>query len=154
MQWRVALLGTLALVLITAPALALSPVILFFESGSARLDSRATEIVDYAARFIQRADVRAIEIVGNADSVGLATDNIRLSRRRAEAVHTALLARGMPRHIGVTITAAGETRPIGATGDGVADPENRNVQILFMQLCTEVDGTRLPSPRCEVPLPD
>lgn len=140
--------------LLAAPAWALSPVIMFFEPGSVRITRQAEAIVDYTVAFIRNVDVREIEIAGATDRVGSDSANLILSRRRAEAVRDALLAKGMSRHVRVRIVAAGETQPLVRTEDGVAHPENRNVVILFSALCTDADGSRLHSPQCDTPLPD
>jgi len=153
-RWIQGLLAGAALLLAAMPAWALSPVIMFFDSGSARITARAAAILDYTVAFIRRADVRAIEITGSTDRAGTDAANLLLSRRRAEAVRDALLGRGLSRHVRIRIVAAAEGQPIVRTEDGVAHPENRNVTILFSSLCTEADGTRLGGGECATLLPD
>jgi OmpA-OmpF porin, OOP family len=51
-----------------------------------------------------------------------------LSQRRAEAVASELVARGIGRtEIGVT--GFGESRPLVQTADGAREPQNRRVEI-------------------------
>lgn len=152
--WTKCLIACAALLLAGVPAWALGPIILFFEPGSAHITPHAAVILDDTAVFIRRADVREIVIPGSTDRVGTNRANLDLSRRRAEAVRAALLARGMSRHIRVQIVAAGETRPLVQTDNDVAEAQNRHAVILFYRLCTEGSGARLTGGICDTPLPE
>jgi outer membrane protein OmpA-like peptidoglycan-associated protein len=69
-------------------------------------------------------------VLGHTDSTGSERHNIALSLRRADVVERALIAAGVaPERVGVA--AAGETRLRVATGDGIAEPRNRRVELLF-----------------------
>ena len=156
-RWTKRLIACAALLLAAAPAWALSPFIVFFDPGSARLTPAAGAILDNAVATFRTLDIRSIEISGHADRVGSDAANLALSRRRAEAVRDALLAKGMSRHMRVTIIARGETQPLVETADGVADAQNRFVTIVMTGGC--VDWTRPDNPRftggeCDTPLPD
>lgn len=150
-RWLTRLTACLAFFL-AVPAWALSPVMMFFASGSTRFSPRTEEILDYTVAFIRAADVREIEITGSTDRVGSDSANLDLSRRRAEAVRDALLARGMSPRIRVRIVAAGESQPLNQTEDGIADAENRYVVVLFVSLCTMPDHSRIPGGECDRPI--
>ena len=138
-----------ALILLAAPAAALSPFAVFFDSGSAVLDARAREILDHAVEQIRATDVRGLSIEAAADRVGSAEANLRLSRRRAEAVRAYLLARGLP-PAAIRVAAHGETgQPIVQTPDGVAEPQNRYAMVIINRVCTRMTERGLePVPGC------
>ena len=100
-----------------------SPYLVFFESGSDRLDPNARDVVTFAARAARIAEPAEIAVTGYADPAGDASDNQTLSQRRAEAVAKALRASGVP---------AGEIRTAarGAAAAGTAE-RARRVEISF-----------------------
>lgn len=120
--------ATAALLALAAPARATSPNILFFGSGSARLDALDERLLDAAIIWLREVGATRIRIDGAADRDGSAAANRRLSRRRAEAVRDALVRRGFPAGA-IAIRAFGEDRPLLETPDGVADMNNRYVYI-------------------------
>ncbi|MGQ0661891.1 OmpA family protein [Sphingosinicella sp.] len=65
-------------------------------------------IIDNAAQTILYVDARLVAIEGYADRRGSRAANIRLSRRRAEAVRAALIARGVP-SVRISVRAFGRT---------------------------------------------
>ena len=135
-----AICGSLiACALTESAARASSPFILFFDSGSARIDSRARLIIDNAAQTILNVDARQIVVEGYADRRGSVTANLRLSRRRAEAIRAALVARGVP-SAAITVRAFGESDLLTATADDVSEPENRYVLIFLGQVCRPPGG--------------
>lgn len=156
-RWTKRLIACTALLLASAPVWALSPFILF-DSGSARLSPAAQVVLDNAVAQIRSLDIRQIEIIGSTDRVGSDAANLALSRRRAEAVRDALLAKGMSRYVRVVIISGGETlQPLVRTEDGIADPQNRNVVIVMTGGCvdwTRPGDRRLTGGECDTPLPD
>jgi outer membrane protein OmpA-like peptidoglycan-associated protein len=154
-RWTKRLIACATLLFAAVPAWALSPFFVFFDTGSARLTPAAEAVLDNAAAAIRTADVREIEIMGATDRVGSDVANLALSRRRAEVVRDALLARGMSRHVRVRLTAAGETRPLVETADGVGEAQNRNAAVVLVSMCV---GWPQPGRRtdgeCATPLPD
>ena len=154
-RWTKRLIACAGLLFAAVPAWALSPFAVFFDSGSVRLTPAAEAILDNAAQAFRTADVREIEIMGATDRVGSDIANLALSRRRAEAVRDALLARGMSRHVRVRITAAGETRPLVETADGVAEAQNRLVMVVLVRMCRGwPEPGRRTDGECATPLPD
>ena len=155
-RWTKRLIACAAVFLAAVPAWALSPFIVFFDPGSARLTPAAEAILDNAVATMRVLDIRSIEITGSADRAGSDAGNLVLSRRRAEAVRDALLAKGMSRHMRVHIIAAGETQPLVETADGVADAQNRYVTVIMTGGCfdwTSRDNRRSTEGECATPLP-
>jgi outer membrane protein OmpA-like peptidoglycan-associated protein len=62
--------------------------------------------------------------------VGSDAYNLRLSQRRAEAVAAELKARGIPSSE-IAIHAKGKKDLLVPTADGVKEPRNRRVEIVF-----------------------
>jgi OOP family OmpA-OmpF porin len=154
-RWSKRLIACAALMLAATPAWALSPYAIFFGIGSARVTQAAEAILDNAVAGMRVLDIRQIDIIGSTDRTGSEGANLVLSRRRAEAVRDALLARGMSRHVRVRIVAAGETQPLVQTDDGVAEPQNRYVMIALAHGCVDWrNGSRATEGECATALPD
>lgn len=101
--------------------------VVYFDSGSAALQSEALDIIHAVAAATPRSGER-IEVSGYADTAGPVDYNERLSQRRAEAVASALAAQGVPRDL-IAVRWYGETQPALLTADNVAAAENRRVSI-------------------------
>ena len=99
-----------------------------FGFNSAALTGRAPSVVEEAAETIRQSGADRVVVVGHTDKAGPDSYNRGLSRKRAEAVRESLIERGIPAEQ-IVVRAAGESRPILPTGDGVPDPDNRVVQI-------------------------
>lgn len=119
--------------LLATPARALGIFMLLFGSGSAVMDAEAKVILDNAAAYYLQGGYTVV-VSGHADRVGSMGANLRLSRRRAEAVRAGLLSRGMPASC-VRTEANGESNPNIDTRDGVTEPQNRAVAILILGKC-------------------
>jgi len=104
--------------------------LVFFDWNRADLTARAREIIAEAAQNSRRVQSTRIEVAGHADRSGSPQYNQRLSQRRAEAVASELVARGVSRG-DIGVTAYGESRPLVATADGVREPQNRRVEIVL-----------------------
>ena len=120
-----------------APAPAVAPTqapartyLVFFDFNRADLTGRAREIIGEAAQNSRRVQSTRIEVAGHADRSGSPQYNQRLSQRRAEAVASELVSRGVNRS-DIGVTAFGESRPLVATADGVREPQNRRVEIVL-----------------------
>ncbi len=103
---------------------------IFFDLGKVQLKIGAKERIERLAKKAIRLDVPRITVLGHADRAGGEQYNIALSLRRADVVERALVGAGVaPERIGVA--AAGESRVRVATDDGVKEPINRRVELLF-----------------------
>jgi len=104
--------------------------LVFFDWDRADLTTRAREIIGEAAQNARRVESTRIEVAGHADRSGTPQYNQRLSERRAQAVASELVSRGIGRNE-ISVTAFGESRPLVPTADGVREPQNRRVEIVL-----------------------
>ena len=74
------------------------------------------------------ASGQAVIVAGNTDSIGTDAYNMKLSRRRADAVRDYLIQHGIPA-TRITVEANGESKPVASndTADGRA--QNRRVEL-------------------------
>ncbi|MEM6663247.1 MAG: OmpA family protein [Pseudomonadota bacterium] len=68
---------------------------LIFETGGSALTWQSGEALDEMAEMLSANQDLRVAIVGHSDNVGSLDGNITLSRRRADAVRTALIERGV-----------------------------------------------------------
>ena len=74
--------------------------------------------------------VTQLTVTGHTDTVGSDAYNMRLSRRRAESVAAQLEKDGVASSE-IEIVAKGKRDLLVPTKDGVREPQNRRVQIVF-----------------------
>ncbi len=113
-----------------APAPTPSSYLVFFDFNKSDLTPQALSIVDTAAKNAGPAHVTQITCTGHTDTVGSDAYNTRLSRRRAESVAAELEKQGIPSSE-IEIVAKGKHDLLVPTGDGVREPQNRRVQIVY-----------------------
>jgi iron complex outermembrane receptor protein len=104
--------------------------LVFFDFNKSDLTQRATQIVDQAASNAGPAKVTRLTVTGHTDTVGSDAYNMRLSRRRAESVVARLEKDGIPSSE-IEIVAKGKRDLLVPTADGVKEPQNRRVQIVY-----------------------
>jgi iron complex outermembrane receptor protein len=104
--------------------------LVFFDFNKSDLTPQAAEIVDQAAKNAGPAKVTRLTVTGHTDTVGSDAYNMRLSRRRAESVATQLEKDGIPSSE-IDIVAKGKHDLLVPTADGVREPQNRRVQIVY-----------------------
>jgi iron complex outermembrane receptor protein len=114
---------------IQAPA-APKSYLVFFDFNKSDLTPQAREIVDTAAKNAAAAKVTQLTVTGHTDTVGSDAYNMRLSRRRAESVAAQLEKDGVPASE-IAIVAKGKRDLLVPTADGVREPQNRRVQIVY-----------------------
>jgi iron complex outermembrane receptor protein len=102
----------------------------FFDFNKSDLTPQAVAIVDTAAKNAGPAHVTQLTVTGHTDTVGSDAYNMRLSRRRAESVAAELEKQGLPSSE-IEIVAKGKRDLLVPTGDGVKEPQNRRVQIVY-----------------------
>ena len=116
------------------PAQAVAPAprsyLVFFDFNKSDLTSQATQIVDQAASNAGPAKVTRLTVTGHTDTVGSDAYNMRLSRRRAESVAARLEKDGIASSE-IEIVAKGKRDLLVPTADGVREPQNRRVQIVY-----------------------
>jgi outer membrane protein OmpA-like peptidoglycan-associated protein len=104
--------------------------LVFFDFNRSDLTPQAETIVDQAAKNAGPAKVTRLEVTGHTDTVGSDAYNMRLSRRRAESVAAQLEKDGIPSGE-IEIVAKGKRDLLVPTADGVKEPQNRRVQIVY-----------------------
>ncbi|MHB1305081.1 MAG: OmpA family protein [Acidiphilium sp.] len=104
--------------------------LVFFNWDKANLTPRATQIVQEAAQASQTTHVTRLNVNGYTDTSGLASYNMKLSYRRANAVAAQLVTDGVPKQ-DIMIKGYGETHLLVPTGPGVREPQNRRVEIIL-----------------------
>jgi len=93
-------------------------------------EAELKKIIETAADNAKKGNVTRIRATGHADRSGPEKYNMRLSMRRAQAVKAELVRLGIAEKE-ITLVAKGETEPLVPTPDGVREPQNRRVEILF-----------------------
>ncbi len=115
---------------VAAPAPVAHSYMVFFDFNKSDLTPQAVSIVNQAAANAGPAKVTKLEVTGNTDTVGSDAYNMRLSRRRAESVAAQLEKDGIPSSE-IEIIAKGKRDLLVPTADGVKEPQNRRVQIVY-----------------------
>lgn len=118
-----------------APAPSASPLVrsflVFFDFNRSDITEDARKVINQAADNAKKAgSTTRINLTGHADRSGSAQYNLRLSQRRADAVKAELVKLGIPAG-DISTVAKGEGDPLVPTADGVREPRNRRVEIVF-----------------------
>jgi outer membrane protein OmpA-like peptidoglycan-associated protein len=101
-----------------------------FDTGRAELKSGAGRRIDQLAQFLVEHPERRVQIDGFTDSVGTDSYNEDLSQRRADAVKTALINRGVePSRIGTE--GYGKAYPVATNNDSGGRQLNRRVEVVI-----------------------
>jgi outer membrane protein OmpA-like peptidoglycan-associated protein len=101
-----------------------------FDTGRAELNPGATRKLDQLAQFLSEHKDRRVQIDGFTDSVGTDAYNEDLSRRRADAVKSALLTRGIDAsRIGTE--GYGKAYPVANNNDSGGRQLNRRVEVVI-----------------------
>lgn len=101
-----------------------------FDTGRAQLKSGAFSTVDRLAAFLRDNPERTVTIEGYTDSVGSDSYNEALSQRRADAVRTALVERGIAA-TRVTTKGLGEAQPVASNQTAEGRQRNRRVEVVI-----------------------
>ena len=106
--------------------------LVFFDWDQSVLTQQGRDVIRQAAANAKAGRINRIMDTGHADTSGPAPYNVGLSKRRAEAVRDALIAEGIPA-ANINADWKGETQPLVQTPDGVREPQNRRVEVVFQK---------------------
>jgi outer membrane protein OmpA-like peptidoglycan-associated protein len=101
-----------------------------FDTGLANLKPGAYATIDRLAAVLKESPDRKVTIEGHTDAVGSDEYNQALSERRASAVQTALLERGV-RSDQIVAMGKGETFPVASNDNASGRQQNRRVEMVF-----------------------
>jgi OmpA-OmpF porin, OOP family len=101
--------------------------IVFFEFDKSTLTADGKRVVDAAAAAF-KSGKSGVAISGYTDLAGTQQYNLALSKRRADAVKSALVRDGVPAGA-INESWHGKENPRVPTADGVREPQNRRVEI-------------------------
>jgi outer membrane protein OmpA-like peptidoglycan-associated protein len=101
-----------------------------FDTGRAELNPGAARKLDQLAQFLNEHKDRRVQIDGFTDSVGTDSYNEQLSQRRADAVKSALVTRGIDSsRIGTE--GYGKAYPVANNSDSGGRQLNRRVEVVI-----------------------
>lgn len=114
----------------TLDALPLLPVTLlfYFEEGSVQLTSESKAQTAALIDLIKAREPCIIDIIGHTDTEGTAEANDDLALKRAQMVKSFLAEQNVEMKE-VSVASYGEGDLLIPTGDGVAEPRNRRVEV-------------------------
>jgi outer membrane protein OmpA-like peptidoglycan-associated protein len=104
--------------------------LVFFDWDSANITPSGMQVVKEAAVAYRTGAPVRLQVAGYTDRSGSAGYNQRLSERRANAVAEALVRLGVPR-AEMAVAGRGENDNRVPTANGVREPQNRRVEIVF-----------------------
>jgi len=99
-----------------------------FETNSAKIKKYSLSRVDKFAQFLLKSKGSTVKIIGHTDSRGSQSDNLSLSKRRANSVAKALVLRGISSGR-ITAEGKGESMPIASNKTEVGRAENRRIEV-------------------------
>ncbi len=114
-------------------ALAAQPVrarsfVVYFDGGAEALTAESVAELAMIKREIAERPASEVMVIGHTDSVGGQDANDKLSLKRAATVREILVAAGVPPQK-IETAGRGEREPLVQSGDEVAEPRNRRVEI-------------------------
>ena len=127
--------------------------LVFFDFARADLTPESTKIVDDAAANAIAGKTTQIDVTGYTDTVGSDAFNLRLSKRRALTVQDELMKQGIPAGE-IAIFAKGKHDLLVPTKDGVKEPQNRRVQIVYEGAVGPVAAAPAPAAAAEPCTPE
>jgi hypothetical protein len=114
------------------PPVAAAPTsyMVFFDWDRSNLSQQAVQTIGQAAAAYKARGSARITATGHTDTSGPESYNMALSLRRANSVKAELVRQAVPADA-IAVVGKGESQPLVATGDGVREPQNRRVEIVF-----------------------
>jgi OOP family OmpA-OmpF porin len=112
------------------PMIARKVFLVFFDWDRDTITPEGMQIIQQAAAAFRAGGPVTIQVTGYADRSGSPGYNQRLSERRANNVANAMVRLGVPRNQ-MAVSGRGENDNRVPTADGVREPQNRRVEIVF-----------------------
>jgi outer membrane protein OmpA-like peptidoglycan-associated protein len=103
---------------------------ILFDFDSDQLKPSAREALDDIAEVLAYYEQAPVQVLGHTDAQGSAEYNLALSQRRADAVTSALVDRGIPTSR-LTSEGRGLTEPVASNDTDEGRAQNRRVEILI-----------------------
>lgn len=100
----------------------------YFDPGTSEIDQASKEQSDEVIKIISMYSPASIEIIGHSDRAGDAHKNYELALERARVVEMFLRDKNIQLER-VNVVSHGENDPVVPTEDGVAEPQNRRVEV-------------------------
>ena len=116
------------------PESSLEPEILVvhFGAGDWLLDTSARSTLERALKRLRENPAARVKLEGHADSLGSATENLKLSQRRADEVWRFLVANGVKRKR-IEALPIGEAQPVAPNTSPKGRDQNRRVAITILR---------------------
>ena len=121
---------------------------IYFNFDKAELRDEAIPILENAVKVLNRNPEGDILITGNTDIRGPEVHNLKLGRRRAEAVKKFMLGEGIPEER-IRILSRGKLDAVASIHDLVGLQKDRNAQFMI----AEVEEVMIPYPE-KAPYPE
>ncbi|MEM1383464.1 MAG: OmpA family protein [Pseudomonadota bacterium] len=102
--------------------------LIYFQTGGTDITPASEEQLQAALADARETLAVRVTVFGHTDRVGSASLNVRLALARAEAMRERLIAAGVPAG-SISADSFGESFPLVATPDNIAEPLNRRVEI-------------------------
>lgn len=103
---------------------------ILFDSGSANIQPQSMGIIRQIYQVLQQDAAIKLKIVGHTDADGDDNKNQELSKKRAEAVKSALVNIYNVKSDRLTSEGKGETEPVGDNGTSDGKAKNRRVEFI------------------------
>ncbi len=104
---------------------------LHFPFNSAKIPAMELGDIDRVAEFMKKHPEVSAILEGHTDSIGSAAYNLKLSKRRAEAVKNALVERGIDASR-LSVKAYGESKPVASNDTAEGRAKNRRVEVVLV----------------------
>jgi outer membrane protein OmpA-like peptidoglycan-associated protein len=102
---------------------------LYFYQGTTTLIPQSRPLLDQIRAEIARRSGPEVQVTGHTDTLGSEEDNDVLSLKRANEVMRWLISEGFPPDL-LSAVGRGERELAVETGDGVANEQNRRVEVI------------------------
>ncbi|MEX0289428.1 MAG: OmpA family protein [Flavobacteriaceae bacterium] len=103
---------------------------ILFDSGSANLQPQSMGVIRQISQVLQQEAGLSLNIIGHTDSDGDEGTNMTLSKKRAEAVKSALVNVYNISASRLTADGKGESDPVGDNGTADGKAQNRRVEFV------------------------